>query len=128
MQTDAAGRDACVHPVVHVAQGLQRPDLDVTSIAIAALMYGTVLVDAEAFGVTVSRREGADVSNLTYDERTRLLDVLCHAQCMQARGDDCSTFAVWIISSDARDLHPRAHYLTLNRISSDRFVIRLSDV
>ena len=55
----------------------QHKSVDVSSVAVVAAFAGHVTMDAEAFGVTVSRRPGACDTNLTGYERGRLLDVLC---------------------------------------------------
>lgn len=125
---------------------MERPNLpqevDVSQVAAAAALYGTVLMDAEAFGVTVTRRPGAtgpqlaarprtgDRMALSPHERGRLLDVLCHAQAVQGK---CSitqetSFPVWIVSSDARDAQPRAVWLVMTRRPSGAFHIKLSDL
>lgn len=130
MHFDAPGSYACNAQQLHVAQktnGL--PAVDISQVAQAVLFYGSVAMDAEAFGVTVTRRGGVDGSNLTSEERTRLLDVLCHAQSIQAQCRRSSkTFPVWIVSCDARDARPRAHWLSLAPVGPGQFIIRLSDV
>lgn len=102
--------------------------IDVSSYAQSALMFGDVSMEAEAFGVAVTRRQDAKVDNLDALERARLLDVLLHAQKVQM---DCiegqRTFNLWAISSDARDMQPRNLYLTMRRLHG-RFVIRLSAI
>lgn len=125
---------------------MERPnrlkEVDVSQIAEAASLYGTVLMEAEAFGVTVTRRPGAITASgavqasagigldLSSHERGRLLDVLCHAQAVQGK---CSitqetSFPVWIVSSDARDAQPRAVWLVMSRQASGAFHIKLSDL
>lgn len=108
-----------------------QPSVDVSLLAQAVLLFGNVRMDAEAFGVTVSRRQGAATSALTPNERDRLLDVLCHAhavrgQCKTLR--HAVTFPVWVVSSDASDPKPRVTWLVLTRDERGGYVIGLSDV
>lgn len=130
MQSDAAGTLACnAQPSQAAAADLSQQAIDVSFIAESVLFYGHVVMEAEAFGMTVSRRPGANGTNLTAYERTRLLDVLCHAQCFRQKSETSeSTFAVWLVSSDARDSRARTHWFAMKRNESGVFVIRLSDL
>lgn len=132
MHMDAPGEQARNAQQLHVEES-GAPTIkaiDVSTAAVAVLLFGKVLMDAEAFGVTVSRRPGAEGTNLTSYERGRLLDVLCHAQAFQRT---CSTqqeanFPVWIVSSDARDAQPRAQWLVMSMQEDGSYLIRLSDL
>jgi hypothetical protein len=109
MHSDASGSNARSASQLHVAQ---IPDgllaVDISQVAQAVLFYGNVAMDAEAFRVTVTRLSGADGSNLTSEERTRLLDVLCHAQSIQSQWRQSSkTFPVWIVASELRRVPAR---------------------
>lgn len=120
---------ACTAPPTQgAAADLSQQAIDVSVIAESVLFYGHVVMDVEAF-VTVSRRAGADGTNLTPYERTRLLDVLCHAQCFRQNSDtsEC-TFPVWLASSDAEDSRARTHWFAMKRNELGVFVIRLSDL
>ena len=100
--------------------------IDVSAYAHSSLMFGDVALDAEAFGVAVTRRPDASIDNLNVDERGRLLDLLWHAQKVQMECiEGQRTFSLWTISSDARDMQPRNLYLTMRR-HPGRFVITLA--
>lgn len=101
--------------------------VDVTATAISLHFALDVYMDAEAFGVAVTRRQGAANQQLTPDERARLLDVLCHAQIYQAKCHiEEKVFQVWLVPSDARDAKPRLMWLTIRR-GTDAYFISLSD-
>ena len=126
---DARGNTALAAPKLHAAHGVEAQPIDVSNTAQAVLFCCPVLMDAEAFGVTVTRRDGARPDNLSADERTRLLDVLCHAQGFQTQAFEREhRFPIWIVSSDARDARHRTHWLVLARDPLGRFLITLSDV
>ncbi len=130
MHTDAEGRVAFA-PQTHVADSddVPAPAVDVSEVAQSALFYGHVVMEAEAFGMTVSRRPGANGTNLSPYERTRLLDVLCHAQCFRQKSKSSeSTLPVWLVSSDARDARARTHWFAMKRDLAGTYVIRLSDL
>ena len=132
MQMDAPGNQARNAQQLHVEESgaptINR--IDVSTVAQAVLLFGTVLMDAEAFGVTVSRRPGANGQNLTPYERSRLLDVLCHAQAIQrtCNAQQEASFPVWIVSSDARDSQPRSQWLVMSLQDNGSYFIRLSDM
>lgn len=109
------------------AAPLTMPDaIDVSEHAHQALMFGSVSMEAEAFGVAVTRRADAAAHNLTMAERARLLDVLLHAREVQAACIGARrTFSVWTVSSDARDNQARMLWLSLTD-EGGAFVIRLS--
>ena len=67
MHMDAPGEQARNAQQLHVEES-GAPTIkaiDVSTAAVAVLLFGKVLMDAEAFGVTVSRRPGAEGTNLT---------------------------------------------------------------
>ncbi len=132
MQIDAPGKDARNAQQLHVEESgaPTHHRIDVSAAATAALLFGRVFMDAEAFGVAVSRRPGAEGSNLTPYERGRLLDVLCHAQAIQrtCNAQQEASFPVWIVSSDARDAKPRAQWLVMCLQEDGSYLIRLSDL
>lgn len=89
-----------------------------------------VAMDAEAFGVMVTRRPDAKASSLTPYEESRLLDVLVHMKGAMSRieeGQGECEFSVWAISSDARDSRARAVWMTMVRNEDLSFGLRLSD-
>lgn len=104
-------------------------EIEVTQVAQRAMFAGAVALDAEAFGVAVTRRPGATLSNLTAHESSRLIDVLCHAKNSQHLCQEQeSEFSVWVVSSDARDARPRALWFTMHKAPDASYHIRLSDV
>ncbi len=131
MRIDAPRQLACNGQLPHVEES-DKPThrVDVSAAAQDVLLYGAVSMDAEAFGVTVSRRLGAAPANLTPYERGRLLDVLCHAHAVHRRctPEEEVTFPIWIVSSDARDAKPRAQWLVLSHLDAGGLLIRLSDL
>jgi hypothetical protein len=132
MLSDAAGALARNAPQTHVAETADSPAqaVDVSHVAQSVLFYGHIVMEAEAFGMAVTRRPGADGTDLTPYERTRLLDVLCHAQCFRQKSEfsEC-TFAVWLVSSDARDSRARTHWFAMKRDDSTGiYLVRLSDL
>ena len=102
--------------------------VNVTHTAISMMYAHEVYMDAEAFGVAVTRRPGAASQQLTPYERSRLLDVLCHAQIYQAQceGED-KVFQVWLVPSDAQDAKPRLMWFTIRK-DVDAYLISLSDL
>lgn len=111
------------------AEPQDRIAVDVSMYAHSALMFGDVRMDAEAFGVCVSRRTDATVENLSFDERAHLLDVLTHARRCQLDAIELDqSFCVWLVSCDARDRQPRNAWLTLSRRRDGVFLIGLSDL
>lgn len=106
----------------------QHKSVDVSSVAVVAAFAGHVTMDAEAFGVTVSRRPGACDTDLTGYERGRLLDVLCHAKAVQRQCQEHETeFPVWVVSSDARDARPRVLWMAIRKEPNGGYHIHLSD-
>ena len=102
-------------------------NIDVTKTARDLLFPEAVMMDPEAFGVCVTRRQDANEGNLTPHERARLLDVLCHAQSVQRQARFAAKeFPIWVVSSDARDARPRALWLTLRWVAYG-YNIKLSD-
>lgn len=73
-------------------------------------------MQAECFGVTVTRRPEAKPENLTAYELHRALDVLVHVrdnlqlQSEPAEVRECE-FPMWVVSSDSRDAQPRVVWL-----------------
>lgn len=102
---------------------------DVSVLAQRFLFASPVLVDAEAYGVTVTRRQGAGVAELDPPEEARLLDLLSHAS---ARLHECQEgeveFPMWVVSSDCRDAKPRPVWLVLGQLEGGGYRISLSDV
>ena len=104
----------------------QLKSVEVSGVANDAAFAGHVTMDAEAFGVSVSRRTGACDTNLIGNERGRLLDVLCHAKAVQRQCQEGETeFPVWIVSSDARDARPRVLWMAMRKESDGGYHIRL---
>lgn len=100
--------------------------VDVTSVAGQLMIPGPVFMDAEAFGVAVSRRQDARESLLAI-ERTRLLDVLCHARVLLSTGlEDAQAFQVWLVPTDAGDGKPRLVWFKLSK-PGDSYLIELND-
>lgn len=133
MQLDAPGNQARNAQSLQFGNGHDADLVDVSTIAAQAVLLfgGGVRMDAEAFGVTVSRRDGATQASLSPHERGRLLDVLCHAHAVHGQCNELQpavTFPVWIVSSDARDSKPRATWLALTRDDRGGYVIGLSDL
>ncbi len=127
MEVVQEGQPGASGATMAVAAQLTMPEtIDVSAHAHQALMFGAVYMEAEAFGVAVTRRTDASADNLTMAERARLLDVLLHARDVQA---DCigarRTFSVWTVSSDARDNQARMLWLSMTD-EGGAFVIRLS--
>ncbi len=105
--------------------------VDVSQVAMAIVLSGSITMDPEAFGVAVSRRPGAEQGQLTGYERSRLLDVLCHAKAVMSHCQELGAekeFVQWLVSSDARDSSARAHLLAVRREAAGGYHIRLSDV
>lgn len=106
-------------------------NIDVSQAAAAITWTSSVTMEPEAYGVTVSRRPGAEQGRLTGYERARLLDVLCHAkaelsQCQEPGAE--KEFAIWLVSSDSRDACARVNLLAVRRDHAGGYHIRLSDV
>lgn len=102
---------------------------DVSVLAQRFLFASRVFVEAEAFGVTVTRRPRACVEVLDASEMARLLDLLSHAS---ARLQECQEgeveFPMWVVSSDCRDAKPRPVWLVLCQLDGRGYRISLSDV
>lgn len=124
-------------PHIRHVQPLHSPvdqpnQIDVSASARAIALALTVKVDAEAFGVTVTRRPGANESNLTDCERVRLLGVLAEVKDLlmkcdaDAAGVQEKQFPFWIVSSDARDAKPRMLWLEI-RAQANGYAIGLTD-
>ncbi|GEM_PF-2220045 len=129
MHSQAMARNGIATALVATACADRAPTIDVSAYAASALMFGDVRMDAEAFGVTVTRRVDASLDNLSPYERARLLDVLWHAQRKQlACLEGEQAFPVWTISSDARDAQPRNIWLIISRTPQGSYLIGLSDV
>ncbi len=105
-------------------------NIDVSETAKAAMFFGEVEMEPEAFGVTVTRREIASEADLTPEERARLLDVLCHAKPHQAASNSPAgkSFPIWVVSSDSRDGKNRTQWLTMRHSPHMPFYIGLSVV
>lgn len=109
----------------------QASHVDVSRQARRLCLSSRVLIEAEAFGVLVTRRPGAGASALSSYEEARLLDVLVHmkdalVRCEEGNGE-CE-FPVWTISSDARDVKPRAIWITLQKEQDESYRLAMSDV
>lgn len=104
-------------------------DHDVSIAAQRFLISAPVFMDAEAFGVTVSRRPQATPAMLTNYEMARLLDVLSHAQVkVHESPEGESEFPMWLVSSDCRDAQPRVVWLIISRHDGTGYRISLSDL
>lgn len=100
--------------------------VDVTQTANSLMFHGQVFMDAEAFGVAVTRRQDARKA-LSAVERTRLLDVLCHADIYRgACESEAKAFQVWLVPTDAQDGKVRLTWFQIRK-ESGRYVIELND-
>lgn len=114
MQFEAKGRtvDPALAPLGHHQDCY--PMVNVSPFADRLNIVAEVWMEAEAFGVLVTRRPGARVDELTSYEESRLLDVLVHMKEALSRcDDDGCEFNLWAIPSDSRDSKARAHWLDL---------------
>lgn len=76
----------------------------------------SVVMDAELFGILVTRRPDAKIATLSSYEEGRLLDVLVHMREALPRSDESGgEFHIWAISSDAGDAKARVHWVTMKR-------------
>lgn len=100
--------------------------VDVTHTANSLMFHGEVFMDAEAFGVAVTRRQEARKA-LNTVERTRLLDVLCHAEIYRgACQSEAKAFQVWLVPTDAQDGKVRLTWFQIRK-DSGSYVIELND-
>lgn len=109
-------------------QPKQREAVDVSQVARHIHFWSPVVLDNEAFGVMVTRREGTNSANLLPRESARLLDLLIAAkeflgQCEQ----EPKQFDVWAIPSDSRDGRPRNIWLEM-RMDAGAYRIVLADM
>lgn len=98
-------------------------DLDLTQLCRERGMHfaGSMRLNmqAECFGVAVTRRPGAKPENLTAYELHRVLDVMVHVrdnlqqQPEPAEVGECE-FPMWVVSSDSRDAQPRVVWLVFH--------------
>lgn len=83
-------------------------DIDVSTVARRLQFFRPVFMEAEAFGIFVTRRDTATTANLDAAEQVRLLDVLSVASAFMGNCDEeAKQFEHWLIPSDARDAKPR---------------------
>ena len=87
-----------------------------------------VFMDAEAFGVLVTRRPDANATSLSSYEDSRLLDVLVHMKDVLPRCEDSGCeFQIWAISSDARDAKARCHWVSLEKGNDGSYRLSMTD-
>ena len=87
-----------------------------------------VFMEAEAFGVLVTRRPGADPTLLSSYEDSRLLDVLVHMKDALPRCEESGCeFQIWAISSDARDAKARCHWVSLEKGNDGSYLLFMTD-
>lgn len=128
MQMNATGGTPGTADWEHASTEKAATRVDVTSAAMSVMYAQEVYMDAEAFGVAVTRRPGAASQQLTPYERSRLLDVLCHAQIFQAKcHEEDKVFQVWLVPSDAQDAKPRLMWFTIRK-DANAYLIALSDL
>lgn len=102
--------------------------IDVSRHARRLIVTASVLMEAEAFGVLVTRRPDANVTSLSSYESSRLLDVLVHMKEALPRCEDSGCdFQIWTISSDARDAKARCHWVSLEKGADGRYRLSMSD-
>ena len=129
---DAAGPEARLVQQPHGQVEEPATQVDVSASALAMSLALAVKLDAEAFGVTVTRRPGANERNLTGCERARLLAVLAEAKDLLMKCDahysdtEEKQFPFWVVSSDARDAKPRMLWLEI-RVEPNGYAIGLTD-
>ncbi len=106
----------------------QTNDVDVSYTGRMVQFWSPVVLDAETFGVLVTRRTGASGTNLVPQESARLLDVLVAAkEFMGQCEEEPRQFNLWVISSDARDAKPRNVWLELKK-QAGAYRISLTDM
>lgn len=103
--------------------------VDVSRHAARLNIASRVHMDSEVFGVLVTRRPHATAGSLSSYEESRLLDVLVHMreELHRAQEGECE-FAIWAISSDARDVKARAVWVTLRKTSEGGYGLAMSDI
>lgn len=73
-----------------------------------------VFVEAETYGVLVTRRSASEAHSLTTHENTRLLDLLIAAkEFMGGCDEEARQFEFWAIPSDARDHKARMVWISM---------------
>lgn len=118
---------AMLPPSLGVRMDSPTHTVDVTPLARYVQFGRPVLLDAETFGVTVTRRETADTSNLTPPEAARLLDLLIAAKpFIGCCDEELRQFEHWVVSSDARDNRPRCVWMQIS-LSGANYVITMTD-
>lgn len=129
MQLDAKGPAGLANlRIPQMLSNMQNRQIDVSAMAPRAMFAGHAVMDAETFGVAVTRRQDAEMSNLTPTEQSRLLDVLVHARAVQHQCDDEGReFPLWLVSSDTRDNRARAVWMTMRKVDQGAYTITLSD-
>lgn len=84
-------------------------------------------IEAEAFGVLITRRPMATENDLTAYETARLLDVLFHAREFIGQCDEePRQFNMWVLPSDACDSKARNLWLQLE-VTTAGYHIRMTD-
>lgn len=129
MQFEAKGRTSDpAHTLLVQEQGQSLPMVDVSFLAARLSITAVVLMEAEAFGVLVTRRPGVKVSELTRYEESRLLDVLVHMKesLIRCDGEGCE-FSLWAIPSDCCDSRARVHWMELIKDGDGACRLALSD-
>ena len=112
-----------VAPQVTLLQGVAKKPVDVSTVAKQIHFGGPITMDAEAFGVLVTRREGAQAGNLLTHEHSRLLDVLVSAKEWLGQCDEEERqFNIWTISSDARDARARNVWLEMGKVDQSHHI------
>lgn len=129
MQLDAKGPAGLANlRIPQMLSNTQTRQIDVSAMAPRAMFAGRAVMDAETFGVAVTRRQNAEMSNLTPTEQGRLLDVLVHARAVQHQCNaDGHEFPLWLVSSDTRDNRARAVWMTVQKVDQGAYTITLSD-
>lgn len=95
-------------PIVH------NDFVDVSHTAQKAHFGRPVVVEAETFGVLVTRHSTLVENGLTTQEQSRLLDLLIAAkEFMGACDDEPRQFEFWAIPSDARDQKARMVWINM---------------
>lgn len=131
MLTHYSTQTVSVDPTaLYPGQQLQEQCLvvDITSVAQKLHFWRKVNMDAEAFGVLVTRRPCTDASDLLEHEATRLLAVLVEAKEFMGQVDaEAKQFEIAAIPSDARDGKARTFWCELAS-QNDAYLITLADI